>query len=191
MNLVISAVVSIFLQTGVAFGQKAQSGPGVPSPAPKMEEVPSGTPEPQTAPDVLPESNQLPAEPPDLRLPSPSVLKPEGSASAVTQLSPEEREKNKAQLEEVRAIATRNARVIDLLKEANAALTDEAKREFLRAYYHTLCTRMRNLKPALGPTITEFERAEIRNLAVGPSRVSFVSRDPQHKERPHHAQRSD
>jgi hypothetical protein len=198
MKLVIRVAVMIVLLAEVAAGQKAQPSPVAASAAPQTEEIPtpSGTPEPQAAPALLPESNQLPAEPPDLRLPSPSILKPEGSNStqtlpALKPLSPEEQEKNRTRLVEIRAIAMRNPRVIDLLKEANGALTDEAKREFMRAYFHTLCTRMRNLEPRLGQTITAFERAEIRKLATGPSHISIVSRDLLHRERQRHARRSD
>jgi len=179
----IRVVVMIVLLAEVAAGQKAQPWPAVPPETPKTEEAPtpSGTPEPQRAPDLLPNSNQLPAEPPNLRLPSPSMLKPEGSVSpenlgAVKQLSPEEQVKNEARLVELRAIAMRNPRAIDLLKEANSALSDEAKREFMRAYYHTLCTRMRNLEPRLGQAIHAFERQEIKKLAAGPSRISIVYR---------------
>lgn len=192
MKFVLPVVLMIVLLAEVAAGQKAQPGPVLPSVAPKTEEAPtpSGTPEPQAAPVLLPESNQLPAEPTGLGLPS------EGSNStspvpAAKQPSPEEQEKNRARLVEIRAVAMRNARVVDLLKEANGALTDEAKREFMRAYYHTLCTRMRTLEPTLSLTINEFERAEIRKLAAGPSRLSIVARDLLHKERQRHARRSE
>jgi hypothetical protein len=37
----------------------------------------------------------------------------------------------------------RNRRVIEILREANGALTDEAGREFIRASDHTLCNQMR------------------------------------------------
>jgi hypothetical protein len=198
MKFVLPLVLMMVLLAQFALGQQAQPDPVSPSVAPKTEEAPtpSGTPEPQAAPVLLPESNQLPAEPPNLGLPSPSILKPEGSNStlsfpAAKQPSPEEQEKNRAKLFEIRAIAMRNARVTDLLKEANGALTDEAKREFLRAYYHTLSTRMRDLEPTLGPTITEFERAEIRKLAGGPSRLSLVSRDLLRKERQRHRRPSE
>jgi hypothetical protein len=195
---VIRVVLMTVLLAEVAVGQRPQPSPPPPWVAPKMEEVPtpSGTPEPQAAPDLLPESNQLPAAPPDLRLPSPSILKPAGTNSPRTlgaskPLSPEEREKNRARLAGLRTIAMRNPRAIDLLNEANSALSDEARREFMRAYYHTLCTRMRDLEPGLGQTITEFERDQIQKLAAGPSRLSIVSRDLLRRERPRHARRSD
>jgi hypothetical protein len=192
MKFAVHLVAVILLQAQISAGQRAQPDRVVPSIGPKMEEIPtpSGTPEPQAAPDLLPLSNQLLAEPTDLRLPSPSILKSEGSDAnqtlpAVKQLSPEELEKNRAKLVEIRGIAMRYPRIIDLLKEADRALTDEARHEFMRAYYHTLCTRMRKLDPTLGQTITEFERSEIRKLAAGPSHISIVerTRDGHHGER--------
>jgi hypothetical protein len=194
MKLVIPVALIIVLLAVIAAGQQAQPGPT----AAKTEEVPTpaGTPEPQGAPDLLPGSNQLPAEPPNLRLPSPSMLQPDGTDSAlnpaaIKQLSPEEQEKNKARVAELKAIAMRNPRAIEILNEANGALSDEAKREFMRAYYHTLSNRMRNLEPDLSQAITAFERSEIRKLAAGPSRISLVSRDVLHKERQRRARPAD
>jgi hypothetical protein len=190
MKLVIPVASVIVLLTHIAAGQRVQPGPPGSPVAAKTDEgpTPSGTPEPQGAQDLLPGSNQLPADPPNLRLPSPSMLKPDGpdpalNPGAIKQLSPEEQERNKARLAELKAIAIRSPRAIELLNEANGALSDEAKREFMRAYYHTLCNRMRDLEPGLGQTITGFERAEIRKLATGPSHISIVSRDVLHKER--------
>jgi hypothetical protein len=190
MKFVIPAVLVVVLLAEVAAGQKAQPGPVAPSIAAKTEEMPtpSGTPEPQGVPDLLPESNQLPAQSPNLRLPSPSTLKSDGSESPskpdmAKQLSPEEQVRNRSRLAEIKALAMRNPRVIDLLKEADGALSAEAKRQFTRAYYHTLCTRMRYLDPTLDQTITAFERAQIRRLAVGPSHISIVSRDLLPRER--------
>src|ERR1700758_1425003 len=76
MKFLLTVVVTTVLLAGFATGQKAPPDPQGPSALPITEvATPSGTPEPQVAPDLLPESNQLPAEPPDLRLPSPSILK--------------------------------------------------------------------------------------------------------------------
>ena len=195
MKFPICVVVNGFLLAAGATGQQAQPVPGAPVVAPETAELPtpSGTPEPQSAPNLLPESKALPAEPPDLRLPSPSVLKaPETNAAQTTvQLSPEEREKNRVRLNEIRAIATRNPRVIELLQEANGALSDVARREFMRAYYHTLCTRMRRLDPALTGAITDYEQTQIRGLAQGPSHIVIASRGPQHRDRQRHARRSE
>ncbi len=188
MRFVFLLFLVLCLQGKAAFGQKIRPEPGTPGLPANQEEVPTGAPEPQAAPDLLPESNQLPALLPDLRLPSPSILKPGESSStqtpeALPPLSPEEKAKNQARLAEIRSIAMCNPKVIDMLKMANGALSDEAKREFLRAYYHTLCTRMRYLDPKLGQTITAYERVEIRKLAAGPSHISIVSRYQLPKER--------
>jgi hypothetical protein len=127
MKLVIPLALLIALLIEVASGQKAGTDPVALPGRPKMEEVPtpSGAPEPQTIPALLPGSNQLPAEPPDLRLPLPSILKPEGSDSAqnpaaTRQLSPEEEKRNRARLVEIRTIAMGNARVLDLLRRPRA-----------------------------------------------------------------------
>lgn len=188
----------IILIVEVASGQKAEPEPTSLPGAPKMEEIPtpSGAPEPQTSPALLPGSNLLPAGPPDLGLSSPSVFKPEGSNSTqnplpLRELSPEEEKKNRARMAEIRAIAMGNARVLNLLGEAKGALSDEARREFMRAYYHTLCTQMRRLEPGLGEPISAFERAEIRKLAVGSSHIAIISREPVHKERPRRARLSE
>jgi len=191
MMFLICVVVVCVSLAAVANGQQAQPSPG----AGELP-TPSGTPEPQSAPNLLPESKALPAESPDLRLPSPSVLKPGETNAAQTeqravQLSPEEQLKNRVRLSGIRAIAMRNPRVIDLLREANGALTDVAKREFMRAYYHTLCTRMRSLDPGLNAAITDYERTEIRGLAQGPSHIEIVSRASQHRDRQRHVRRSE
>jgi hypothetical protein len=186
MKLVIPVSLIVVLSASIAVGQRVQPGPS----AMKTEEVPtpSGTPEPQGAPDLLPGSDQIPADAPNLRLPSPTMLQSDGSGPALSpaalkQLSAEEQAKNKARVAELKAIAMRNPRAVELLNEANGALSDEAKREFMRAYYHTLANGMRNLEPSLSQAITGFERAEIRKLAAGPSRISLVSRDVLHRER--------
>jgi hypothetical protein len=77
----------------------------------------------------------------------------------------------------------RSSRVIDLLHEANSALTDEARREFMRAYYHTLCTRMRKLEPSLTGAISDYEHVQIRQLAQGPARIAIVSLERHRRER--------
>ena len=186
MKLLVRLMMNIVLLAEAASAQQAQPSPPVPLPAPKTVELPtpSGTPEPQFRPDLLPESTALPAGPPDLRLPSPAA--PLGTKPVQTehsQLSAEEQQKNKVRLSEVRAIAMRSSRVIDLLHEANGALTDEARREFMRAYYHTLCNQMRKLEPGLTGAISDYEHVQIRQLAQGPSRIAIVSREPQHRQR--------
>jgi hypothetical protein len=194
MKLLVRVMMNIVFLAWAASAQEAQPSPSVPLTAPINVELPtpSGTPEPQFRPDLLPESTALPAQPPDLRLPSPSP--PSGTNAdptehAVDQLSAEEQQKNRVRLSEIRAIALRNPRVIEILHEANGALTDEAKRMFMRAYYHTLCTQMRKLGPGLTAVISDYEHVQIRQLAQGPSRIAIVSREPQRRDRQRHARR--
>jgi hypothetical protein len=152
----------------------------------------SGTPEPQAAPELLPDSTTLPAAPPELRLPSPvNVLTPEagsrGLPGAKTELSPEEQAKIRARLSQLRAVAEQMPRAANLLKLAAGALSDEAKREFMRAYHHTVCTEMRRLDPKLSQAINDYERGQIRHLAQGPSRLVIASRRSQRDDRRRHA----
>src|SRR5260370_40556177 len=144
MKFVVRLMMSIVLSAEAASAQQVQPSPATPLPAVELP-TPSGTPEPQFRPDLLPESTALPAEPPDLRLPSPSGPLETNAAKtehALNQLSAEEAQKNRVRLSAIRVIALRNPRVIELLHEANGALTEEARREFMRAYYHTLCNQM-------------------------------------------------
>jgi hypothetical protein len=177
MNYLVRLMVSMALLAELVSAQQA--------PPP-----PAGTPEPQFRPDLLPESTVLPVAPPNLGLPSPSVFKPAGTdpaqtEHAVIQLSPEDQQKNRVRLSETRAVAMRNPRVIDLMQEANGALSDEARREFMRAYYHTLCNQMRKLEPGLAGPIAEYEQAQIRQLAQGSSRLAIASREPKHRKSSH------
>ena len=192
MKFLVRLMMNIVFLAWAASAQQAQPSPGVPLPTPIIVELPtpSGTPEPQFRSDLLPESTALPTRPPDLRLPSPSPLSgtnADQTEHAVDQLSAEEQQKNRIRLSEIRAIAVRNPRVIEVLHEANGALTDEAKREFRRAYYHTLCNQMRKLEPGLTAVISDYEHIQIRQLAQGPSRIALVSREPQHRDRQRHA----
>ena len=190
----IAALTIILLAACAAAGQDGALGPETPLMILPTEEppTPSGTPEPQASPVLLPGSNQLPAQAPIIGPLQPPAPKGDASDSRETAeitkpLSPEEQARNRIRLAEIREIAMRNARVIMLLKEATGALTDEAKREFMRAYYHTLCTRMRDLDPGLNRTISEFERAEIRNLASGPSHLAIFAEVAPHKGHRRHA----
>ena len=184
----IASIGLIVLAAGINAGQNKDPDANPFPSGSTTEEVPtpSGTPQPQAAPDLLPGSNQLPAAPPilgPLQPPAPSSAGANATANQkpIRQLSPEEQARNKARLTEILAISMHNSRAVVLLKEADGALTDEAKREFMRAYYHTLCTRMRDLDPGLSDTIAEFERAEIRKLALGPSHLPVLAGLPPHK----------
>ena len=152
----------------------------------------SGTPEPQGASALLPDSTALPTAPPDLRLPAPNNLltpgvNPGGVSAPKVQLSPEEQAKIQARLLGLRAAAERMPRATYLLKLADGALTDEAKREFMRAYHHTVCIEMRRLDPDIGQAITDYEQTQIRRLALGPSHLVVASRRSQGIEKRHRA----
>jgi hypothetical protein len=162
-----------------AAAQEPQASPNDEKPA--ALPTASGTPEPQAAPELLPDSTTLPTAPPELRLPSPvNLLTPEvsplGAPGAKVQLSPEEQGRIQARLIELRTVAERTSRSTNLLRLAQGALSDEAKREFMRAYHHTVCNEMRRLDPKLGRAISDYERAQIRGLAQGPSRLMVASR---------------
>jgi hypothetical protein len=192
MKSVIATVAIILLPAGIAAGQNVGLGLEPPPAILPTEEIPtpSGTPEPQASPLLLPDSNRLPAQPPVIGPLQPPDPKGDASDSRETAeltkpLSPEEQARNRIRLAEIKEIAMRNGRVVMLLKEANGALTDEAKREFMRAYYHTLCTRMRDLDPGLSRTISDFERTEIRTLASGPSHLPIFAEIPHKGHRRH------
>ena len=59
----------------------------------------------------------------------------------------------------------RSVRAGYLLKEANGALSTEARKNFMRAYYYTICAQMRRLDPNLKPTIQAYEAEEIQKIA--------------------------
>jgi hypothetical protein len=186
--VLIASVGLIVLAAGVKAGQNKDPDANPFRSGSTTEEIPTptGTPQPQAAQDLLPGSNQLPAAPPilgPLQPPAPSSAGANATTDLrpIRQLSPEEQARNKARLTEIMGIAMHNSRAVVLHKEADGALTDEAKREFMRAYYHTLCTRMRDLDPGLGDTIAEFERAEIRKLALGASHLPVLADLPPHK----------
>jgi len=85
----------------------------------------------------------------------------------------------------LRAFAERTPRAIYLLKLADGALTDEAKREFMRAYHHTVCTEMRRLDPDIGQAINDYEQTQIRRLAQGPSHLTVALRRSQRVDKQH------
>src|SRR5215831_8650222 len=179
---------------GCAAAQQPQASPN----DEKQTALPtvSGTPEPQGVPELLPESTTLPTAPPEMRLPAPvDLLNPEppprGALAPKVQLSPAELAKMQARLLELRVVAERMPRAAYLLKLADGALTDEAKREFMRAYHHTVCTEMRRLDPRISPAINDYEQAQIRRLALGPSRLVVASRRFQRSDRQHRAKSSD
>ena len=188
MRVFARVTLFIFFAMLCAAAQQPQASPNDERQGPLP--VASGAPEPQGPPQLLPESTALPAAPPDLRLPAPNNLltpgvNPGGVSAPKLQLSPEEQAKIQARLLGLRAAAERMPRATYLLKLADGALTDEAKREFMRAYHHTVCIEMRRLDPNIGQAIDDYERTQIRRLAQGPSRLVVASRRYQRVERQH------
>jgi hypothetical protein len=185
MRILIRLVFFSAMAITCATAQQAQPSPN----AGPQTDLPaaSGAPEPQGAPELLPESLTLPAPPPELRLPAPiDLLNPEATprTPSTVEISAEERAKAQPRLLELRSVAERTPRAMYLLKLANGALTDEAKREFMRAYHHTVCLEMRRLDPRIRQVISDYERTQIRNLAQGPSRLVAVPRKSQRSARP-------
>jgi hypothetical protein len=130
----------------------------VPTPSPSNSldpPLPQGDAESRAAPALLPESSLLPSTPASLNPDKPSE----------PQLSPEQRKQNEKRVAEIRLLAMHHPQVVSLLGEANTALTTEARRNFLRAYFITLCTHMRRIEPELGGSISSFQREQIRRIA--------------------------
>jgi hypothetical protein len=117
--------------------------------------LPQGEAELRAVPELLPESSILPA--------ASNNLNPGKAAEAP--ISPEQKKQNEKRVAEIRLQALRNPLIVSLLREANQALTIEARRNFLRAYFISLCTRMRRIEPGLGSTIGSFQREQIRRIA--------------------------
>jgi hypothetical protein len=52
------------------------------------------------------------------------------------------------------------------MKEAKGALSSEARKNFMRAYYYTICSQMRRLDPNLRLMIQAYESEEIQKIAA-------------------------
>jgi hypothetical protein len=166
-------LLNALLVVAVASAQDAQPSPteSVPqstatpeqqaSPAPTT----SPTPASQGVPELLPESKTLPPRPPESPLP-PDLI-PEGTKSprpgppAPNPASAEQQEKDKVRFRQIRTIAARNPVAIYLLRRAMMQRTEAVKREYLRAYYITMCDQMRKLEPRLKPVIDAFENGNV------------------------------
>jgi hypothetical protein len=120
--------------------------------------------QPQNVPELLPKSNVLPGT--GTRLPD---LGPGSAIPTPTPISPEQQKRNESRFAEIRTVAMRSARAIFLLEQSRAALTDEARKNYLRAYYYSVCAEMRRMEPDLKSMINTFEREQIHGLAKGRS----------------------
>jgi hypothetical protein len=115
--------------------------------------LPEGEAASSAAPSILPESSLLPSA---QSLPRPAPDPP---------ISPEQKKLNAKRIAEARISAMGNPRARLLLDEAKSALTTEARRNFLRAYFTTVCTQMRIMVPDLRGSITGFEQEQVRRIA--------------------------
>jgi hypothetical protein len=55
--------------------------------------------------------------------------------------------------------------------------TDEGEREYMRAYYTTMCDQMRKLEPRLKPVIDAFENLNVGRLSQFGIRPTIPLRD--------------
>jgi hypothetical protein len=112
---------------------------------------------------LLPASGALPNPTPNLTPPIYSPLQTKNTVVSTSSVKPPLRPKAKAEsktqkrFEEVRSIAMRNPRVVNLLKRADRASTSSARRNLMRAYYLAVCARMRLLEPGLKNSINAYQ----------------------------------
>lgn len=141
--------------------------------------APNGSPEPQASPDLLPESSAL-QRGPQFELPPdflPGILPDFLEALPPPDenwVSPEQIDKNRQRLHQIKEEAMRSFRAVELFVLSRRALTEESRRAFMRAYYHTVSNEMRRLEPGLRQEIRAYEQEQIRSLALG--RSPLVSR---------------
>jgi hypothetical protein len=156
--------------------------------------MPEGAQERQNVPELLPKSNALPGTGARLFDPTPNGDLPNGNVPngnviptpTPTPISPEQQKKNEARFAEIRSSAMQGARPIFLLQESRSALTDEARRNFLRAYYYSVCAEMRRMEPGLKSMVNTYEQEQIASLAKGrsPLVVANVHRSRQRPRTP-------
>ena len=193
--------LAMFLLLGSALADEPKSAAS-PSPSPSSpvapatmaEEIesplPDGTPQEQPPTVLLPEPNFLP--PPPAQTPGNETAY--GMASAEPKRTPQD----ESRFREIKDAAMGSSRANYLLKEAKGALSNEARKNFMRAYYYTVCAQMRRLDPNLRPMIQAYESEEIQKIAAegGSARAKskarahggFVSKSSTAKKR-HHANR--
>ena len=197
MELTVWAL-AMFLLLGSAMADEPNpvSSPS-PSPAPTPvagsevieSALPEGTPQEQPPTILLPEPNFLPPPPPQTP----------GSETVLTMAAAEGKRspQDESRFKEIKDAAMGSARASYLMKEAKGALSTEARKNFLRAYYYTVCAQMRRLDPNLKPLIQAYESEEIQKVAAegrsshagktksGRTRGGLVSRGSTAKKRHH------
>src|ERR1700747_1225748 len=147
---------------------------------PKPAASPSPSPSPSAAPATMAEEieSALPdgapqEQPPTILLPEPNFLPPPpaqtpGNETPYTMASaePKRTPQDESRFREIKDNAMGSARANYLLKEAKGALSTEARKNFLRAYYYTVCAQMRRLDPTLKPMIQAYQEEEIQKIAA-------------------------
>jgi hypothetical protein len=171
MRMIVSLILFPLALSVMAGTLRSQTAPGTPAPGIPL---PADSPQETAAPELLPRSDALPDPAPlypNLSR-TPKAGRPAVPADSMPEPTPyvsaEQRRIDEQRLEKIRALASRNPESVALLKLASTALSVEARRNYLRAYYVTVCMRMRQLEPRLGGYIREFERDRIR--AIGRSK---------------------
>jgi hypothetical protein len=195
--------LAVFFVLGSALADEPKSDAS-PSPSPSpaappatmAEEIesalPDGTPQEQAPTILLPEPNFLPPPPAQ----TPGNETPYTMASAEPKHTPED----ESRFKEIKDSAMGSARANYLLKEAKGALSTEARKNFMRAYYYTVCAQMRRLEPNLRSMIQAYQAEEIQKIAGegGSARAkskahahgALVSKNSTAKKR-HHAYRGE
>jgi hypothetical protein len=159
-------VLAMFLVSGSALADEPKSvaspSPS-PSPSPALEAaeiespLPDGTPQEQSPTVLLPEPNFLP--------PPPAQAPGNETPFTLTSAEPRHTPEDESRFKEIKDAAMGSARANYLMKEAKGALSTEARKNFLRAYYYTVCAQMRRLDPNLKGMIQAYESGEIQKIA--------------------------
>ncbi len=116
-------------------------------------------------PGLLPESDELPARPRAVvpsKLPSPSLSSEKAPAEG-------------ARFEVIHTLATRDLRATRLLRRARGSSNPASRRSYLRAYYTSVASRMRQLDPKLKASINAYEGEKLRELSSARRSTTRVS----------------
>ena len=153
--------------SGLADEPKSAASPSPspsPSPVPAMtaaeidSPLPDGTPQEQAPTVLLPEPNFLP--------PPPAQTAGNETPFSMASAEPRHTPQDESRFKEIKDAAMGSSRANYLMKEAKGALSAEARKNFLRAYYYTVCSQMRRLDPNLRPLIQVYETEEIQKIAA-------------------------
>jgi hypothetical protein len=114
---------------------------------------------------LLPASGELPARPP--------VVAPAKAPSS--DMSTEKAPAEAARFELIHTLAMRNLRATRLLRRARESSNSASRRNYLRAYYTVVASRMRQLDPKLKSSINAYEEGKLGELSAAKSSTTRVS----------------